>query len=167
MSAILISAGLAARPAQAAYVVTLEQEGANVVATGSGTLDLTGLSFNASGCCGAGEISPNIGFVMTGEISSVDLYIGPAGPASFGSGGLMGANSTGDIIGIEGSASALWVPLGYISGSVLSDSATYYNSTLDSLGVTPGPYVWTWAAMRTRTASRCRSERCPCLNRTR
>ena len=37
--ALLIGAGLAA-PAQAAYTVTLPQVGSNVVATGSGTIDL-------------------------------------------------------------------------------------------------------------------------------
>jgi hypothetical protein len=42
--AMLIGGGVSAQPAQAAYTVTLEQMGSNVVATGSGTIDLTGLS---------------------------------------------------------------------------------------------------------------------------
>src|SRR5438874_4689037 len=36
---------LSARPAQAGYIVTLRQVGPNVVATGSGAIDLTGLTF--------------------------------------------------------------------------------------------------------------------------
>jgi hypothetical protein len=41
-AAILI--GLFTPPAQAGYVVDLTQQGSNVVATGSGAVDLTGLS---------------------------------------------------------------------------------------------------------------------------
>jgi hypothetical protein len=42
--AILIGFGLAAAPAQASYVVSLVQEGANVVATGSGSIDLVAVT---------------------------------------------------------------------------------------------------------------------------
>ena len=43
--AVLIGCGVAP-PAQAGYVVMLTQEGGDVVATGSGPIDLTGLSFS-------------------------------------------------------------------------------------------------------------------------
>ena len=43
-AAMLTGCGLVAAPAQAGYVVTLEQMGSNVVATGSGAVDLTGLT---------------------------------------------------------------------------------------------------------------------------
>ncbi len=36
------------------------------------------------------------------------------------------------------------VPTGYVSGTFLSDSATYSGTTLATLGVTPGTYVWKW-----------------------
>jgi hypothetical protein len=37
--------GLSAFPVQAGYIVDLTQQGSNVVATGSGSIDLTGLTF--------------------------------------------------------------------------------------------------------------------------
>jgi hypothetical protein len=40
----------------------------------------------------------------------------------------------------------LIVPIGYVSGSALSDTSTYDNATFNSLGVTPGTYVWTWGS---------------------
>jgi hypothetical protein len=43
--AMLIGSGLSAAPAQATYLVTVVQQGNNVVATGSGTIDLAGLRF--------------------------------------------------------------------------------------------------------------------------
>jgi hypothetical protein len=39
----------------------------------------------------------------------------------------------------------LLVPPGYVSETPLSDTATYYNATFSSLGVTPGTYTWTWS----------------------
>jgi hypothetical protein len=43
--AMLTGYGLSAQPAQAGYVVDLTQQGANVVETGNGSLDLTALTF--------------------------------------------------------------------------------------------------------------------------
>jgi hypothetical protein len=55
---------------------------------------------------------------------------------------MLATTGTGDIVGIGGVQ--LLVPFGYVSGTVLSGSATYNNATFSSLGVTPGTYFWTW-----------------------
>jgi hypothetical protein len=86
--AMLIGSGLSAPPAQAAYMVTLEQVGTSVVAIGSGTIDLTGLTFGYPFGTDVG-IEPNLAYIATGPAGSqpIDVYTGITGPASFGDGG--------------------------------------------------------------------------------
>jgi hypothetical protein len=135
------------RPAQAGYIVTLQEVGSNVVATGSGAIDLTGLTFEGQAFV-ATAIVPDFGIITTGASAVGDLYTGPiTGPSSFGSSFITFANSgIGDLVSIFGLASQLSVPDNYVSGSALSDSATYNNATFSSLFVTPGTHVWTWGA---------------------
>jgi len=132
------------QPAQA-YTVTLQQTGSNVVATGSGAINLTGLTFVISGADNPG-IVPFSGVISTGPFASmIDGYRGFTGPMDFGSGaGALPNTASGDFVGISGVGLGLFVPLNYISGTALSDSMTFNNATFASLGVTPGTYVWTW-----------------------
>jgi len=53
------------RPAEA-YTVTLEQMGSNVVANGSGPINLTGLTFLMRGTAGAVIKAANPAFILTG-----------------------------------------------------------------------------------------------------
>ncbi len=57
----------------------------------------------------------------------------------------MSSRSSGDLVALD-TSTGIGVPAGYLSGGPLSDSATYDNTTLASLGVTPGKYVWTWGS---------------------
>ncbi|MGH7103203.1 MAG: PEP-CTERM sorting domain-containing protein [Acetobacteraceae bacterium] len=147
-AAVLLGCGLAALPAQADYVVTLTQVGSNVVATGSGTIDLTGLSPDGGGSSEAG-VEPSAAGINTGPpiFAASSFYTGYTGPASFGSGGQTSASSgSGDIVGIGAFGVDLVVPSGYVSDSALSDTSTYDGATFASLGVTPGTYTWTWGS---------------------
>ena len=149
--AMLIGSGLSAPPAQAVYIVTVQQVGSNVVATGSGTLDLTGLTFVERVNSSSGDIHPSIALLYTGPTISgpVDFYFGLTGPTKFGSGGEIFANSgSGQPVGLTNFAAAgdLVVPAGYASGSALSDTTTWDNQTFTTLGVTPGTYEWTWGS---------------------
>jgi len=134
------------QPAQAGYIVTLNQVGSNIVATGSGTIDLTNLAPPGSG----GKVSymdPFHGSILTGPatLTTINEYAGIFGPASFGThSGTENADSgSGDLVGIINDQ-FLDVPSGYVSGNALSDSSTWNSATFSSLGVTPGTYVWTW-----------------------
>jgi len=140
---IAVTWELSLRSAQADYIVTLEQVGPNVVATGSGAFDLTGLSFVGTFASGA-AMNPSTSILAVAS-GTVDDYVTISGPSSFGTGGAtVASSSSGDAVAISGPTGEFFVPHGYISGQVLSDSSTYNNATFSSLGVTPGTYVWTW-----------------------
>ena len=143
--AMLASYGLSAPPAQAGFVVDLTQQGSNVVATGSGTINLDDLNFLLSSGV-IGRLSPNNGRLAIGSGAEA-LYFGEvSGPANFGSGGgTISSSNTGGPVEIPGSG-LLGVPSGYNSHFFLSDTSTYLNQTLSSLGVTPGTYKWTWGS---------------------
>ncbi len=139
--------GLSASPARAAYTVMLAQQSQNVVATGSGTIDLADLIFVGSGSGDEAGISGGLGIIVVGPVNfqPSDGYGGFSGPTSFGILGLITASSgSRDRIGIDQDSGELFVPAGYVSGSTLSSTATWDNKTFTSLGVAPGTYVWTW-----------------------
>jgi hypothetical protein len=152
----LIGVGLSIPPAQAGFVLTLDQVGSNVVATGSGTIDLTGLSFYGLDINDS-FLKPNTAEVLNGPPATEppeSAYNGFSGPTSFGSGSstIVPNIGSGDQVGIWGTVvpaltvPVLWVPEGYSSGDPLSDTSTYDNATFSSLGVAPGTYVWTWGS---------------------
>jgi hypothetical protein len=70
-AAAALGVGLSVLPAQAGYVVTLAQEGKDVVATGSGSIDLTGLSLLDGTESPASGMSPADGLIVTGPTSEV------------------------------------------------------------------------------------------------
>jgi hypothetical protein len=133
--------------AHAEFIATIEQVGPNVVATGSGTIDLTGLTFTSLGDF-ASALLPQNGVLGIGSpsLDPEDAYTGFSGPASFGPGpGEAPSDSgSGDKVGILDNLGLLAVPAGYVSGDPLSDSSVYDDETLASLGLTPGEYTYTW-----------------------
>jgi hypothetical protein len=149
--ATLIGGGVSAPIAQAAYTVTLLQEGSNVVATGSGTFDLAALPVvNPGPISFAAVMQPDIGFILTGPASAAPLRVNgfATGPTNFGSGGgqILASSGSGDLVGITGNIGTLALPESYVSGAALSDTSTYDNQTFASLGATPGTYVWHWGS---------------------
>ena len=147
--AIAITCGVSAPSAQAGYIVTFQQSGSNVVATGSGTIDLSGLSFGGTLVGAVATVIPFAGYIQTGPTSAptLDIYTGFSGPMNLGSGlGKAASSGNGDFVGIQGFANVLLVPQGYVSGAPLSSSATWDNATFSSLGLTPGTYTWTWGS---------------------
>ena len=134
------------RPVQG-FTITMEQMGSNVVANGSGAINLTGLTPAGGAALGGGGIEASAGQIITGSPGSATAYTGLNGPTSFGSGGLFNAStSSGDLFGRFPTqfGGPLLVPFLYTSGDPLTNSMTFDNATFASLGVTPGTYTWTW-----------------------
>jgi hypothetical protein len=134
---------------RAGIIVNVLQSGPDVVATGSGTIDLTDLIFQFSGAA-QGSIFPSSPQIIQGTpvFTPDDNYTGLTGvPGPFGPGGFTVASSgSGDKF--EASASflsgSIVVPQGYVSGMPLSGTDTYSGQTFSSLGLTPGTYTFTW-----------------------
>jgi hypothetical protein len=148
---MLLGVSLSPAPAEAGYVVTLEQQGNNVVASGSGEIDLTGLTF---------EATLGSGFALSVDPQSFDLVTGPGGsqsnvsgnvysgsffgPTFFGGGSqTLASSGSGDLVGFFGN---LLVPVGYTSNSPLTSTSTYLNQTIASIGAIPGTYERTWGS---------------------
>ena len=150
--AVAVTSLFSVQPAQA-FTITLEQIGSNVVATGTGAINLTGLTLSGPGAGGLPLVQANNGIIQIGAANHPisDAYSGFTGPTNFGVGTQFLANiGSGDFVALiqgiafGGVGDVLFVPHGYVSGAPLSDSMTFNNATFASLGVTPGTYVWTW-----------------------
>ncbi len=138
---VLLATGIA--HANSIFTVTLTQVGPNVVATGSGAIDLTGLTSFGSTSAGP-ELYPAHGIIGIGVFGNTDLYSGLSGPASFGPGfGGFPSSTSGDSVFLEDFGLSVEVPHGYVSGTSLSGTATY-SGTLATLHATPGIYTWIW-----------------------
>jgi hypothetical protein len=139
----------AVRPAQAALILMMEEVAAGVLVSGSGTADLSGLTF-VEDVFGSGVVAPSDSVVVLGPDVNVtvayDEYGAVSGP-SFGPGGpSFPSSGAGDSFGItlSGVNLHLAVPDGYVSGAPLSGTSVFAGATFASLGVIPGTYMWTW-----------------------
>ena len=138
--------------ADAAYVVTFEQVGSDVVVTGGGSINLNELLGVEGGTERAG-INPSLGEITgPASLTAVDEYVYPpglGGPPSFGPGlGTSAADSgSGRMVGIGSTGlstfDVIFVPDLY-AGGPLSGTSTYLDKTFASLGATHGTYVYSW-----------------------
>ena len=146
-AALLIGSSLAAPPARATYLETLTEQGGNVVASGSGTFDLTALTFYRHNVNSSPFLTPNNALLGIGTTNlGDDAYIGVSAPAQFGSGpGTNASSGSGDPVSIVGISTeiGLLVPAGYTSDTPLMSGAVWDNASFLSLGVAPGA-EWTW-----------------------
>ncbi len=100
-----LAASVAAAPAaRAAYTVTFSQAGSDVVADGSGRINVNGLTFASVFPGQEPFVAPSLAAEATGATSPVDTYEGAiSGPISFGPGSsaVPATTGTGDLVGLD------------------------------------------------------------------
>ena len=141
---------LSAAQANASVIFTLQDINGYPVMTGSGTLDLTGMTQTVH----TFGIDPRMGsqtfFLVGAKGQTFQEWDGPiTGPDVIGPGDfheLPAESGTGALFGLGfgGPNKSLALPLNYVSGQSLSGTATYgFHLTAIGSIVTPGTYVWT------------------------
>lgn len=155
LAAALFVSFAAQSPARAAYIVTFNEVGPNVVADGGGSINLTALTPIPFRVEENAFVFPFFGEEVTGSADigpPLTAYTGGSGPKSFGPGTHLTTADfgSGDKVGqsasIFGPPPIIVVPMDYQSGAPLVDSSTYLNASFATLGMTPGTYVYTWSS---------------------
>ncbi|MCX5952109.1 MAG: hypothetical protein NTZ40_01115 [Cyanobacteria bacterium] len=151
--------------ANAAIVLTVKQDGSDVVISGSGSANTTDL-YNP-------PTNPTPRYDYTNVLTYNQIYAGPAafpnypntpdvdvnqwsgltGPSSFGNDPNFTANpktGSGDLFGLVSQngtgKSILVLPLNYVSGAILDGTSRFNDSTLAGLGLSPGVFSWSWGS---------------------
>jgi len=135
--------------ANASVIITLDQVGPNVVATGSGTIDLTDPTFLATAPLLVAYIYPLGANLLVSSAISVldfDIYAGISGAHNYWKSRYFHhrLHRYRRCAGISGLLEMLSVPHDYVSGTSLCSTATWDNTTIAAFGADPGIYTWTW-----------------------
>lgn len=126
--------------AHAAYTVNIQESGGNVVISGSGSLNTTGLTLvPSSTTCGSGSGGLDSITVCSGSGLSGFTATGAVSPPLSGllssPGAYLASSASGASVIIFGST--LYLPPGYTSGAALSNTSTITGATFAALGLTP------------------------------
>ncbi len=158
--AALLASGGAARaqpPGSAVMNITVSQIGSDVVVNFLGNINVGSLTFSQTAFGGYSEISPGaiemtIGGPGYPTQTIADFYSlsvpSLSGAFSVGS-AAFASSASGNFFGFIGIVSAIEVPTGYITGTLLSGSSTFANKTLSDLALNPGSYSQTYATSST------------------
>jgi hypothetical protein len=145
---VVLLAAMAPGVAKAEVIVNIVQSGSDVVMTGSGTLDTTDLNYLYTGN-GVSRVSGREAWLETGptSLTSSEIYYGINGPSNFGSATpiFSPSSGSGDFFGVDGDY-YLYTPENYISGTSLSATDTFSDTTIAGLGLTDGTYTYTWGS---------------------
>ncbi len=146
-ASIVATAMLAIVPAKASVLISFQETGGDVVATLSGSMDLTGetIDYTTSTFTFGPLISPTAGFFRNslGTSQSIVGYYSVVSNASYPYGStsnIFATSSSGDFFTLAGSN--IFLSSGYGFGSALNGSMTFVGATLSSLGLNLGDTVY-------------------------
>jgi hypothetical protein len=151
-----------ASAADAAMILRLEEVGGDVVVRGSGSINLSGLTFKDSPDT-YDNIFTSIQLYAGPETISdgVDQWSGMTGPSTISStsDSFLADTGTGNLFGIvsddtsEGGTRLplLVLPRSYVSGAALSGTTQFNTQTFSSMGITRGTLTWTLPSADTVT----------------
>ena len=159
----LLGLGLIFWPATAAHsaiVLTVKQDGSDVVVIGKGSANTNGLAPKISADDYTNVLTdtqiyagPDAFTGVTTPPVDVNLWGGLTGPSLFGNDPNIFENPSlglgfGDLFGIVADnglgQSLLVLPSGYVSGGSLNGTSRFSGFTLANLGLNPGVFSWTW-----------------------
>jgi hypothetical protein len=148
LSVILLS--LPFGNAWSAVVARIEQKPGGVIAFYSGSVNLDGLQLYSASPVPSSynyrNVQADLGRIGIGGVASFLRYRGVTGPREIGASSpqYVPTSSTGQFVGIYGSIGHIWVPVNYISETPMSGTASWDGTTLASMGLSVGEYIWTW-----------------------
>jgi hypothetical protein len=153
-AAAALGVALIGASAQAALVIDIDQGGPDVIATMSGSIDMTDLvnTNQPSGNFGTGfmESGGDILSMQSAGVGNGNIFGGITGPATFGTDttGAAASSSTGGFFDLEFAAEPLiFLPDSYVSGNSLSGTDTWAGTTLAQLGLTSGTsFTYSWGS---------------------
>lgn len=139
-----VCAGLAllacATAAQAVYTINIREVGPDVVMSGTGSINLTGMTSSATPPCSSqpAAIVPN--GLCIGDSSAVlfDFYSGALGSTVAGLTAVSTLADSASGAPVMLALSSLYLPTNYVSNTPMSGSATFNGKTLVSMGLTAG-----------------------------
>lgn len=128
-----------------AVVINVEEVGQDIVVSGSGSFNLTGLT-QIGGQALFGAVGSANGIMRLGGPNSdhyYNMYQTVSGPL-FTMDYATASSFTGDRFGLMASVGFIYTPQLYVSGTQLSGTMTLLNRSFESLNATQGTYVYTW-----------------------
>lgn len=145
ITVMLFAPGLAS----ASVLIDVTQSGGNVDVTATGSLDLTGATFNHQQPYSTGIIPGGSNwYVALGATPGMDWYNLTSVSLPFGTSGNYFTSSTtsGDAIsiwGFNGGQPQVGVTTGYTSGTLISADMTIVGETIAGMSLIPGTYTFT------------------------